>query len=582
MARRHSRYDGGGRSRGARPRRWAVFSLAALAVVAAAVWIAPTILVLTELRDRPLTALFAGIDGSVSSGEARWHWLGGIEYRDIVLRDAAGRTNLMVPRVVIDRGLLQLAVDPDDLGTVRLVAPEALVEVRRGGSSLEDILAPWLAAVAAGTARPMSFELEVVDAAVELRDVERRDAWRLSDVLAAGTVRSDATLAGWTVAGRLRHVDPPAVDASARVAASPAAPSVEPAEASARLDRTTIAAGATAVLARDGGFSVSSPAGAAESRAVTLAAHRLPLGASSLLATRFETAHLLDGLADIRLDLATAAAGARISGSALVTQLAICRADTLAEVAGIERCEVPIDCSLEGDRLVVRTFAAQSPLFRAEASGRIRLPTAGSWAWGEGLIEEDFAIAADIDLAAASRAIAGGLAVRPDVRVTDGRLQVAAASRADGDDRVLEVRVTSRDLAAVQSVVEAASPDEANAKATVRERPLRWNEPFTAWLRGRRSRGDQLRIEDARIASNALEVSASGNAADATVQWTLDIDRLVAEAAELLDLGETRVAGSSRGRIHVSRADPAAAADVKVIASLTDFELTSQIGRAHV
>jgi hypothetical protein len=44
-----------------------VFSLAALTVVVVGVAAAPTVAVLTELRDRPLIAALAGIDGSVSS-----------------------------------------------------------------------------------------------------------------------------------------------------------------------------------------------------------------------------------------------------------------------------------------------------------------------------------------------------------------------------------------------------------------------------------------------------------------------------------------------------------------------------------
>jgi translocation and assembly module TamB len=565
MARRHSRYAAAGRPR----RRWAVFSVAALAVLGAGVWIAPSVLVLTPLRDRPLEAVFAGIDGSVSSGGARWNWLGSIEYRDILLRDCAGRAAVAVPRLVIDRGLVSLAFDPTDLGTVRLLGPEALVEVRPGGSSLEDILAPWLATFRQGGASGwVSFELEVVGAAVDFRDLVRQDAWRLSDVIAAGTIRSDAAIAGWTLAGRVRHAGQPraAMDHPALPTNGGAS---DPLPGSDRLDRTTVAAGATAALARDGGFSVSSPLAtdATGARTVALAAHRLPLGVSTVLATRFEATQIVDGLADIRLDATLAPTETRIAGTFGATHLAVCRADTLEELAAIERCDVPIDCSVAGDRLMVRKFAVESPLFRAEASGRIRLPTGGSWDWGEGLIEDDFAVAADLDLAAASRAIPGGLTVRPDVRVTDGRLQVAAASHADGDDRVLEIRVTSRDLAAVQSVIAAT--------AATQERPLRWNEPFSAWLRGRRGPGGRLRIEDARISSPALELSASGDAEAATIQWTLDIDKLVAESAEVLDLGGITLAGGSRGRIDLSRADPAAAATVKVSASLSDFERTA-------
>jgi len=94
MTRRFSRH-------GAAPRRrWAVFSLAALAVIGACCWLAPTVLVLTALRDRPLQAIFAGIDGSITSGSARWNWLGGVEFRDVILRDRSRELARRHPRTM--------------------------------------------------------------------------------------------------------------------------------------------------------------------------------------------------------------------------------------------------------------------------------------------------------------------------------------------------------------------------------------------------------------------------------------------------------------------------------------------------
>lgn len=549
MARRHTRYPGGGR-----PRRWAVFSLATLAVLAAAVWLAPRVLVHTSLRDRPLEAVFAGIDGSVTSAAATWGWLDGIEYHDILLRDRAGRAVVAVPRLVIDRGLLGLAITPRNLGTVRLIGAEAVIDVRAGGSSLEDVLAPWLAAAAAGPTP--GGELEVIDATVELRDLVRGDAWRLTELCAAGTLTPAATPTAWIAAGRVR----PAGTAAAGPAAVMAPRGTAPGE---RLDRTAITARAAAALARDGGFSLSVPAGDTAVRTMTVASHRLPLGLSAVLATRCGGAWVADGLADVRLEATFAGGRGRVVGSVAVADLAVCRAATLEEVLTIARLEAPLDCAIDDGRLVVRQLALDSPLFHAEASGRIRLPAGNAWDWGEGLIDDDFAIAADVDLAAVSRALPRGMLIRPDVRVTDGRLQLAAAAHADGDDRVLEVRLTSRDLAAVQSV----------AAADARERLLRWNEPFTAFLRGRRSPGASLKIEDARLASSAVEVSAAGDARAATIHGTLDLAGLAAEVAEVLDLRGVSLAGTARGRIDVVQDDAAGPATVKVSASVADFEL---------
>jgi hypothetical protein len=590
MARRRSRHQDAGAERG-QPRRWAVFSLAALTVVVVGVAAAPTVAVLTELRDRPLIAALAGIDGSVSSGAAHWRWFGGVEYRDIVLRDRAGRAAALVPRLVIDRGLVALAVDPAELGTVRLIGPEVVVDVHAGGSSLEGILAPWLAAFA-DAPRPPACAIEIIDGVVEIRDALRGDAWRVAGMMAAGRFGPDAPPSDWTIAGRLvRSAEAPGRAAAGPLAAGPsesgladggrAVPSsidmAQPPVLADNADRLpargAVAAGATAVLATAGGFSIAAPAGVDGGRRIAIAAHRLPLAVSGVFATRFGLSHLFDGSADIRLDVGTGDLETRIAGSLAVARLTAHDADTGVAVATVESCDVPVDCSIVGDRLVVRTLAVTSPLFRAEASGRIRLPRAGTWAWFETLAEEDCAVAATIDLAAASRAVAGGLAVRPDVRVTAGQLNLAATSRRDGDDRVLEMRLTSRDLAAVQSIVGAdAAADRA---AGVRERTLRWNEPFSGWIRGRRgpARGDRLRIEDARLSSRAVEVALTGDTQAAAVTWTLDLDKLVAEAAELLDLGGTRLAGRSSGRVTITRADPAAAATVKAQAVVSALDL---------
>jgi hypothetical protein len=547
-----------------------VFSAATLAVLAAVGWIAPTILVLTELRDRPLTAAFAGIDGRLASRSASWTWFGGIEYRDVVLLDREGRPVIVIKRLVSDRGLAALAIDPGNLGTIRLIGGEGLVEVRRGGSNLEDILAPWLATWSQPASLPFSCELELVDGAIELVDLARQDAWRITELVAATTIRDAALASGWAVSGRVVHAGEPVRDLMAAITRPASAPAAG--SASNRLDRATIAAAATAALARDGGWSVSSPESPAADapRTVAIAGSRVPLGISSVWATRFDSRHLVDGLADIRLDVAivppTPAADPRrqegqgslqIAGSVTARTFTLCDSESLVELLAVDRCELPLDVSTDGRTLLIRTLKASSPLFQAEASGRIGLPRDGSWQWAESLIDDDFAVAADIDLTAAARAIPGGLQVRPDVRITTGQIQIAAAAHADGSDRVLELRATSRDIAAVQG-----------------ERQLRWNEPFTAWLRGRRgaAAGERLRIEEARIASPAVEMSAAGTAESSTLQWTIDLDALVPALADVLDLRGHSVAGICRGSGEIKAAATAGLSTGRLATSLSNFE----------
>lgn len=556
MASRHTRApEAIGRPRGRRSLRWAVI----LTAIGAAGWFAPVAAVRTPIRDWPLQSALAGIDGAIRSRSATWNWFGPVEYRDVMLVDRAGRPVAAARRMIVDRGLLGILSDRSDLGTVRLVGGEALVEVRRGGSGLEDLLAPWIAAVSRADAAP-SLELEVVDGSVELVDVDRHEAWRITELIAAGSFGRGATPAGWTVAGRIVRTAGPKRDLAAAFASPPPAAPADRA-APARLDRTTIVTGATAVLARPGGWSISAPnvPDTSAPRSVAVAGNGVPLDLTRIIAARFDLPRVVEGTADLRLDIqlpgsGTAGQGVRVAGRVDGDRLVVCRADTFERQVVLERFTAPVDLSIDGTTLALRDCRIESPLLRAEASGRIGLPQGTAWEWAETLVGDDFALAVDVDLAAAARSVSGGLQVRPDVRVAGGQLQIAAAGRAEGTERVLEVRVGARDLEIVQGT-----------------RQLRWQEPFVGWLRSRRGagRGDRLRVEEARVATSAVEVSASGTSESSELQWTADLGRLVADAGEVLDLRGVDLAGTTRGRATLERAPANGAATAALNGSLT-------------
>lgn len=513
-----------------------------LAGLVAGAWFAPAVVVRTGLRDLPLRAVFAGIDGTIESGAARWDWFDGVVYENVVLRDRSGRAVVLVPHVALDRGLVRLALVRHDLGTVRLTAPEVLVEVRQGGSSLEDLLAPWLARAPAAGPLP-TLVVEVVAGRATLVDLEHAAGWRLDGLIASATLDATGAPAAWAVAGQVhRAADRPPEPL----------PGQRPAVV-ASLDRTTLAAEATAVLARDGGFSISCPPPTAGPLRITANAHGLPLGISAVLATRFAGAEFLSGRGDVRVEFVLDAAAPRASGVLMLDGAAICEAGTAAELLALGTCELPFDLELAGGRVAIRRLAAVSPLLRAEASGMVSLPQGDAWEWARALVEDDFSMNAVVDLTALAGALPSGLAVRPDVRLTGGRLELAAAAHADGAERVLEVRLAARDLAGTRTALVAAgsAPGGAPPAITVEERPVIWAEPFSAWLRGRLppGRGGAFRIDEARLTSAAVEASASGTATDARLQWTADLGALFAGVAALVDVGGASLAGTSRGAI---------------------------------
>jgi hypothetical protein len=511
-----------------------------LAGVVAAVAAAPAALTRTGLRDWPLAEAFHGIDGSVSSRSASAGWFGRIDYRGVVFREAGGREALAIERLSLDRGLLRLLWDHvvaarfsssrPAIGSIGLTGISGSLEVREGGSNLEDLFLPWLTAKPSGPVP--SGSVEIGDGRLTIIDLARREAWRIEGLAAAGPIGDDRAIDGWTVAGRLVH---------ASVGNEPVAP--PPVRPEGPGPRLSIAAAATAALARDGGWSVTVPVDPEVVRSVTLATNRLPLGVTSLLGTRLGWTDVLDGLADLRLVVQLpqpdddGKRAWRVTGTVAGSDVALVDAASLRDRIVLESLEAPIDLSLDETGVVIRTLRVRSPLVRGEASGRFDLPRRGSWEWLEQLAQSDFGASAEIDLAVAARSLPGGLAVRPDVRVTGGQLQFAAAAYADGAERVVELRTASRDLTALQG-----------------ERRLAWKEPFTAWIRGRTPPGDQrLRIEEARIASPAVELTASGDPESAVAEWTVDLDRLVREASEVLDATGGELAGTCRGRLELSR-----------------------------
>ncbi|MEO1993102.1 MAG: hypothetical protein ABGW78_14280, partial [Pirellulales bacterium] len=169
-------------------------------------WAVPIVLVETPVRDIPLSVALKGINGHIRSHGAIWNWTGPIEYRSITLTDADDRVVGHIPKISMSRGLIALGFNwlcggVYDLGTIKIVGANVLVEVRPEGSNLEDILNPWIFAKNTvqdiqskqNTMSDVHFSVEMIDTSVELVDVPRNDSWRLTDVLASVTFHPSET-----------------------------------------------------------------------------------------------------------------------------------------------------------------------------------------------------------------------------------------------------------------------------------------------------------------------------------------------------------------------------------------------------
>jgi hypothetical protein len=533
--------------------------LLALGLLMVAVWFGPQVAALTRLRERPLELLAQRLDGRIASGSATWNWLEPVEYRNIVVHDRDGVAVLAIERATLDASLLTLArefglASQPQLGRLRLSGVELVSTIEPGSSRVERLLAPWRAGPA-GSVQP-ELVIEVVDAGATLLDTVHGDAWRVVDLVATGRLAA-GSFENWTVAGRAVHIGREPVEADAvavfqrlRSAAGnevPASP-------------VQVATAASAVMGREGGFSLSAPETAVqqEPQPLVLAAHRLPLGISELAAVRCGWPTVLDGQADMRLEISfPPQQGIGIRGRVTATDVHLLDASSLQEQFHIERMESPLDCLIVGDAILLRAFSAESPLFTVQASGRLPLSARTGWSWLEGLAEADFTLAGEIDLAAVARGRPGGVQLRPDVRVTDGSLKVAAASRAEDGRRVVEVRLSTDDLEAIQG-----------------SQKLRWDQPLTAWMRGSRDpTATDFCLEEARVISPAFEIASASQAGFTEVTWSADLERLVGELGQILDFEGTTLAGMARGNCRLGNPHPDGSAAATVSASIDGFVL---------
>ena len=577
-----------------RSRRWR--RLVLLALLGVTVWQLPRLTFIAAVRDWPLKQAFTGIAGQLGSGGADWHWFGPIVYRDVLVQTTDGQPLLAIDRLTIDRSPLALAVRPTDLGQIAIRGGRLSTAVWQGGSTIETVLKPWLAGlaerpepqpaapavghwggVAAGekpaAAEPaaVSGSLELVDLTVELIDLRHDDAWWITDLAATIPLESTARAAGGllptdtVVSGRLRHVGRPQL--VVRSDPATAAPT----------GSASVASRTAATLARDGGWSVTvNAAGPGGGRSLALGGSRLPAGCSRLAASRFGWPVLVDGLLDLRADILLvnppadprqpAAVNWQLSctGSLAGRQVAVREAATGNAQAMLQRLELPFDFRLQPDCLRLVQLELETSLGRGTATGTIGLPAtlaelpaprlAAAWSWFEAIAGADFESHAEIDLAAVSRSVAGGVPLRPDVRVTGGAVEFDLT----GSGPEVELRTTVTGLTAIQATENRS-----------------WPEPCTAWLRARRLPNGRLRLTEARLVAAAAEVTATNQAGGIETTWRFDLGDLFAAAADLFDLRSAdrpvAVAGTSRGRLLVGRSADAAATTLTAAASLEDF-----------
>lgn len=158
--------------------RWVLLAL--LVLLLAGVWLAPGILARTAYKDKLIADLTADVNGTVHVGEVQLNWLHPVEAFDVSVTDANGRPVLSAQRVGTSKTLLELLLNRNDLGTVRVEQPRAEVTFENGTTNVQQAFAKYLDGPSAPT-RP-AVTMEVIDGSVKLTDAARNETTELTAV----------------------------------------------------------------------------------------------------------------------------------------------------------------------------------------------------------------------------------------------------------------------------------------------------------------------------------------------------------------------------------------------------------------
>ncbi|HEX3871132.1 MAG TPA: hypothetical protein VHV77_11880, partial [Pirellulales bacterium] len=165
---------------------WKLKLLAVLTVlVASLVALAPTIVFDTPLGEHLLASATGNLNGTLKLREISFGWITPLEIVDAELCDEKGNVVVKVPRVAGTKSLLGLVGWPLDFGEIRIESPHADIELRDGGSNVEDVLANYLTGPSQPSQLTVGGTVAVTDAVVVVHDIAAQKSWNIQPLAAS-------------------------------------------------------------------------------------------------------------------------------------------------------------------------------------------------------------------------------------------------------------------------------------------------------------------------------------------------------------------------------------------------------------
>jgi hypothetical protein len=459
-----------------------------------AVWFAPSIIAKTGLRNRIVHDAAAGLRGTVEIGGASLGWFSPVELRDVVVKDAEGRTLLAVPRVTSSKTLLALLRDRSDFGEFNLESPTVELVCAKETTNLEEAFAEFLKEDASvPSPAPPAVVLRVASGKLHVAHPESGRDWRFEQIEA-------------TVGIPASRSEPIAVKVAL------AEPSSSPGKLTA--DLAIGDHGTASLVAND--FPLDSLTPILDRVAPgTIVAGRLTTdlrGEWHQKAGAPLTA-MLEGRASARnLDLAAPwLNGDRLNLAAAELPLKI---ETAGSGLRIDRADLACDI---GTVSAAGTFDPAEPLDRMVDRPGLKVD-------------------ADLDLAKLAALLPNLLRIREGTSIREGKLNLKLASRATDAGTAWDGEVRTSAL-----------------KAERDGKPIEWAEPLAIEFSGRVPPGHLPTFDKFICRSDFIAINAQGSRESFRAAANVYLDRLTEHLGEFVDLGDARLAGEASAWVVAAR-----------------------------
>lgn len=503
---------------------WLASRLAVVFVLLAVLaFFLPTIIGSTGLWKTLVATAAPQLAGKVDASSLSLGWLSPIEIGGLSVRDESTQPLVEVRQIKSRKSLLDLALNPQDLGTFDVTDLQAKIVLRENGSNVEDLLTDLLAKMPKSEkSGPIpAVGLSFSRGSILIDDQVARRQWQIDGL--------DINLA-WTAAaqpktGKISAAIKPANSAAADAASGQFAAdfSWQPgAGKPGAVQPISLGTGQAQVSLNN------VPTDIVQGGLRRFAQGLEPSGPLSLQAS-YSWGD--DGQSHRAQLTSLSTPGVRVTAPALLQT-----DQPLVTIAG-----ATADIELAGGQLAVKSLQFDSNFARLQGSGSARLPAFTAAAPVKPVAfsaaASDVQLSGELDLAELARQLPRTMQLREGTEVTSGNVQFSLAARDQATGPAWEAELRT-----------------ANLQARSGGRPIRFDQPLHISLLARQSPGG-IEIERLTGKASFLALEGSGALAKGSITAQANLDQLVSELKQLIDLGQTRLAGTVDGKLQWSQGE---------------------------